>query len=161
ELKATYSEYVDLGKLFYLSTSITGKTTFPKKQPYMNFEGLGYGREYLRGYELYVIEGQHYLINKLSLKRRLLGSAINLDGFMPLEQFKSIPISIYLKTFFDSGIVSTDSGYPENDLFTNKYIYGGGVGLDIVTFYDTVIRLEYSINKNKESGFFFQFRSDI
>lgn len=161
EFKASYSEYIDLGKLFYLSTSLTGKTTFPKKQPYFNFEGLGFGRDYLRGYELYVIEGQHYLINKLSLKRRLLGSAINLDGFMPLDQFKTIPISIYLKAFFDSGVVSNDSQYSDNTFFTNRYIYGGGLGLDIVSFYDTVIRLEYSINKRKESGFFFHFRTDI
>src|SRR5690606_1122945 len=161
EFKASYSEYINLGKLFYLSTSLTGKTSFPKKQPYSNFEGLGYGKDYLRGYELYVIEGQHYIINKLSLKRRLLGSAINLDGFMPLDQFKTIPISIYLKAFFDSGVVSNDSQYSDNTFFTNRYIYGGGLGLDIVSFYDTVIRLEYSINKRKESGFFFHFRTDI
>lgn len=161
ELRMSYSEYLDLGKQFYLSTSLTVQTTFPKNQPYINFQALGYGKDYLRGYELYVIEGQHYLMNKLSLKRRLLGGAINLDSFMPLDQFKSIPLSIYMKAFFDSGIVSNDWQYPENTLFTNKYIYGGGFGLDIVTFYDTVIRLEYSINKSKESGFFFHFRTDI
>ena len=161
ELKATYSEYIDLGKLFYLSTSLTGKTSFPRRQPYFNYEGLGYGKDYLRGYELYVIDGQHYLINKVSLKRRILDNAINLDGFMPLDQFKTIPISIYLKVFFDSGVVSNDAFQADNSLFTNKYIYGGGLGLDIVSFYDTVIRLEYSINKRKESGFFFHFRTDI
>lgn len=161
ELRTNYSEYIDLGKLFYLSTSLTAKTSFPKKQPYINFPGLGYGRDVLRGYELYVIEGQHYLFNKISLKRKLLGGDINLDRFMPIDQFKNIPLSIYFKLFFDSGLVKNDVFYPENTLFTNEYIYGGGFGFDIVTFYDTVIRLEYSINKEKESGFFFHFRADI
>src|SRR5690606_28570083 len=124
---------IDLGKLFYLSTSLTAKTSFPKKQPYINFPGLGYGRDVLRGYELYVIEGQHYLLNKISLKRKVLGGDINLDGFMPVDQFKNIPISVYFKIFFDSGVVKNDVFYPENTLFTNKYLYGSGFGLDIVT----------------------------
>ena len=161
EIKANFNEYINLGKSYYLSSSLTAQTSFPKKQPYNNFQGLGYGRDMLRGYELYVIEGQHYLINKISLKRKLLGGDINIGSILPIEQFKTIPLDIYLKIFFDSGLVRNDNYYPENTLFTDEYIYGGGVGFDIVTFYDTVLRLEYSINKEKESGFFFHFRSDI
>lgn len=37
----------------------------------------------------------------------------------------------------------------------NQLIYGGGIGLDFVTYYDMVFRLEYGINKFKELGFLF------
>jgi hypothetical protein len=33
-------------------------------------------------------------------------------------------------------------------------MYSGGVGLDIISIYDIVIRLEYSFNHLRESGFF-------
>ena len=157
EVRGNYGKYIDLGKQFYFSTSLTGKITAPKKQPYNNFQGLGYGRDFIRGYELYVIEGQHYFINKLTLKRRLISGATSIERLLPLEQFKTIPFAFYIKVYFDSGIVDNNVDYPENSLLTNTYIFGGGIGLDIVTFYDTVIRLEYSINKQQESGFFFHF----
>ena len=161
ELYGNYSRYFDLGKNFYFSAGLTGKFSTPKAQPYLNFQGLGYGRDFIRGYELYVIEGQHYFINKLALKKRLLGGAIDIGRLLPINQFKTIPFAVYLKTFFDSGLVNNDIYYPESTLLSNTYLFGGGVGLDIVTFYDMVIRLEYSINKEKEQGFFFHFRTDI
>src|SRR5690606_10852966 len=98
---------------------------------------LGYGRDYIRGYELYVIEGQHYLINKVNLKKRLFAGSTSIEKLLPLDQFKIIPFAVYIKAFFDSGAVSNSRYHPENTLLTNEYIYGGGIGLDIVTFYDT------------------------
>lgn len=161
EFRGVYGKYTDLGKQYYLSTSLTAKVTAPKEQPYMNFQALGYGRDYIRGYELYVIEGQHYLINKITFKKRLLLGDINIGSFFPIEQFQIIPIAIYLKTFFDSGFVRNNDYNPANSFLTDKYIFGGGLGLDIVSFYDVVIRLEYSINRRAEHGFFFHFIADI
>lgn len=161
ELYADYGKYFDLGNQLYLSTSFTGKASTPKKQPYINFQGLGYGKDYIRGYELYVIEGQHYLVNKLTFKKRLIAGSANLGAVLPLEQFKTMPFAVYIKTYFDSGVVSNSLSHPENTILSNRYIYGGGIGLDIVTFYDAVIRLEYSVNRQQEGGFFFHFRADI
>jgi hypothetical protein len=41
----------------------------------------------------------------------------------------------------------------------NSWQYGYGVGLDLITYYDFVMRMEYSINKMKQSGFFIHFAS--
>lgn len=161
EFYSNYGKYFDLGNQLYLSTSLTGKATTPKRQPYINFQGLGYGKDFIRGYELYVIEGQHYFINKLTLKKRLAAGSANFQSLLPIDQFNIMPFAVYIKAYFDSGIVSNSYSNPENHPLANRYIYGGGIGLDIVTFYDTVIRLEYSINKQQEGGFFFHFRSDI
>lgn len=161
ELYGVYSKFFDLGKSFYMSANLTGKATTPERQPYMNIPALGYGKDFIRGYELYVVEGQHYLINKFALKKRAVAGNINLEPLLGLDQFRTMPFAIYIKSFFDSGFVNNDLWQPENAFLTNRYIYGGGIGLDIVTFYDTIIRLEYSINKQQEGGFFFHFRTDI
>lgn len=160
EFYGAISKFMDMGKGFYLSANFTGNLTASKRQPYYNMSALGYGKDFIRGYELYVIEGQSYAINKVALKKKLIGGNINLDPLLGIDQFRTMPFAIYIKSYFDSGFVNNDME-TENSFLNNRYIYGGGVGLDIVTFYDTIIRLEYSVNKQQEGGFFFHFRTDI
>ncbi|MDD2548866.1 MAG: hypothetical protein PHD00_02090 [Bacteroidales bacterium] len=45
---------------------------------------------------------------------------------------------------------------PSNNL-EGDFIYGYGVGFDIVAYYDIVFRIEYSFNKFGEGGLFFHF----
>lgn len=160
ELYGAFSKFMDLGRDFYLSANLTGEIASPERQPYLDMPALGYGKDFIRGYELYVIEGQNYFINKVAFKKKILGGDINLEPLLGLDQFRTMPFAIYLKSFYDSGIVNNNL-QSENSFLNNRYIYGGGIGLDIVTFYDTIIRLEYSVNKQQEGGFFFHFRTDI
>jgi hypothetical protein len=48
---------------------------------------------------------------------------------------------------------------PENVRLANKYLFGYGAGIDIVGFYDSVIRFEYSLNNQGEGNFFFNFKA--
>jgi hypothetical protein len=41
-----------------------------------------------------------------------------------------------------------------NSDLANAYLSGGGIGVDFVSYYDIVCRIEYSINKRLESGIF-------
>lgn len=152
KISADYAKYIDLGKKFYLSSRLSTAFSLPKVQPYFTFTSLGYQREFIRGFELYVIEGQNYIMNKTTFKK-LLFSGSSTNNLIPFEQFQTIPFSIYLKSYFDSGFVNNDTFYPLNMRLSNRYIYGGGFGLDIVTYYDMVIRLEYSFNSISERGF--------
>ena len=43
----------------------------------------------------------------------------------------------------------------------NKFIFGTGIGLDFVTYYDKVLRLEYGINDMGETGLFIHFVAPI
>lgn len=158
---ANYSRYLDLGKNYYLSSRISGNLTGPQVQPYLNFRGMGYHQDFIRGYELYVIEGQSYFLNKTTFKKRLIAGTARMKSLIPLEQFQTIPFAIYLKSFFDSGIVNNNTYYPENTSLTNKFLFGGGMGLDIVTYYDFVIRFEYSMNSIKERGFFINVKAEF
>jgi hypothetical protein len=40
---------------------------------------------------------------------------------------------------------------------SNSFLYGTGVGLDFVTYYDKVFRFEYSVNAKGEGGIFIHF----
>ena len=83
---------------------------------------------------------------------------------MPIEQFRHIPPAIYLKTYFDAGMVKNYPYYEEtgnNTDLSDKLIAGGGFGMDIVGSYDIVLRLEYSFNAEGENGFFFHLKKEF
>ena len=163
ELILRYTNYTSLGKDFYLSNYSAAYLSAPEDQPYSALSGLGYNADYVRGYELYLIEGQHLLLNRTTFKKKIFDTEFFL-GFLPFEQFRRIPISLYLKTYFDMGYARNYSFYEDegvNTMLSNKYIFGTGLGVDFVTFYDAVLRLEYSFNREGESGFFLNFKKEF
>ncbi|MDN5212003.1 POTRA domain-containing protein [Fulvivirgaceae bacterium BMA12] len=159
EISADYNKFFDLGKNYFLSNRIGGNVSFPRRQPYVNSRALGFRPNFIRGYELNVIEGQSFFLHKFSLKKRIINTKTRLHKIIKKEQFNTIPIAVYLKTYFDGGIVNSTISETENSRLTNRYIFGTGVGLDVVTYYDFVMRLEYSVNNEGERGFFLNFRS--
>ena len=121
---------------------------------------MGYGREAIRGYEYYVIDGQRYFLTRNNIKFELMSKKVVQAGFIPLNKFNTIPFSFYLNLFFDAGYVR-DALYFNGNPLTNSWQYGYGAGLDLFTYYDLVFRLEYSFNKLGESGIFLHFTAPI
>ncbi len=153
QLNAMFRKYFDLGKHFYFASNISLSSTFPNKQPYRNFNGVGFDDNFLRGYEVYVIEGPAFAINNNSFKKRVFSSTMDLENFMPIREFSKIPISLYFSIFFDHGYVANYPNYDQNSRLTDTYLFGGGFGLDLVTMYDSVLRFEYAINKDNQRAF--------
>lgn len=158
--RASFSRYIKWKKGFYFSNFSSLYLSTPNTQPYSETKGLGFGNDIIRGYELYVIHGQNYIVNKTSLKKVLLAGSTEMKNF-PLEQFKHFPYAFYLKSYFDIGYSSNTQDYEGNQLLADKLLFGGGLGLDIVTMYDLVVRLEYSWNSIGENGFFFHIESEF
>ncbi len=161
QVHGTYSHFFDLGKNFYYATGATGKMSLPKVQPYNQMQGLGYGQTFVRGFDLYVIEGQAFGLLKNTLRWKALSGRQSIKKIMPLKQFSVIPYSIYPKLFFDTGYAKNSLVEIENEALTNKPIWGTGVGLDLVSFYDSVFRVEYSLNSKMEKNFFFYFSASF
>ena len=158
QLRSSYHRYIDLKKGFYLSGLVRGKLSTLNQQPYFNFRGLGYRLDMVRGLELNVIEAQYFVLNKLTLKKRLFSKKAHI-GLIPFREFRNIPLAVYVKAYFDSGYAGNNFTYENNTRLTNRYIYGGGVGLDFVSFYDFVLRTEYSFNLEGERGLFLNFKA--
>jgi len=158
--RANYAKYIKWPKGFYFSNYSSVYLSTPANQPYSVVKGLGFRNDAIRGYELYVIHGQHYFVNKTSLKKVLFSGMKEFHNF-PVKQFTHFPYAIYLKTYFDMGYATNTNNYEGNRFLADQLLYGGGFGLDIVTMYDVVIRLEYSFNSIGESGFFLHIESEF
>ncbi len=150
--------YKPLGKKWYSSFSFSQKISTPRQQPYMYARALGYNAYYVSGYELYVIDGQHFSLAKINLRNRILSFEKSFR-FIPLKQFQHIPLQIYLRAYSDGGIAIDNSGIAGNAALANQFLWGNGLALDFVTYYDTVLRIEYSINKNLQSGLYLHYKS--
>lgn len=159
-LSADYANYIPLDRNYFLSNRITARTSYPSRQPYNIMNAMGYS-QFIRGYELYVIEGQNYFLNKTSFKKQLIKGEQSLSELFNIDQLSTFPYAIYLKTFLDLGAVHNPMFYPEQAWLSNRFLIGAGVGLDIVSFYDNVMRLEYSFNGQRQHGFFLHFKADM
>ncbi|WP_299253298.1 BamA/TamA family outer membrane protein [uncultured Cytophaga sp.] len=162
-LKGEISIFQPFKKKFYLATTLKGKYSSPINQPYFNQRGLGYDKEAISGYEQYVVDGQKYLLSKVNFKYKLFDWNVNLNNF-PEKRFAKIPLMVYFKTYVDMGYVwdNRSSVYALGNIhYANTYLPGGGFGLDFVTYYDFVIRVEYSVNRDMQSGVFINFKATI
>lgn len=158
--KANVRKYINLKGRLYYSTGFTGKVSPIWHQPYYYLRGLGYGREFVRGYEYYVIDGKNYALLKNNLKFNLVPTRVQNFNFIPSEKFSKLYYAIYLNVFADFAYVSDNRNNVYNPL-ANEIIIGYGIGIDVVTYYDFVVRFEYSFNKMGESGFFIHFMPSI
>lgn len=160
-LSAGYTQYFPLGKKFYANYSVRGRMSFPKKQPFLQTLGLGYRNDLVRGYELYVIDGQNYGLLKTNLKYQLFNRTFDLKKYLKIKQFNTFPIAAYLNSFIDVGYVKNEFAALNNSHLANKLIAGAGLGLDVVTFYNVVGRLNYSLNGLGERRVFFAVTRDF
>jgi len=144
-------------KWFYAVSAKLNSSPF-SNPPYYLQEGLGYSN-FIRGYEYYIIDGQHFSLLKSNFKFALIPKR-ELDlGFGP-SKFTRIHYGVYLNAFFDGGYV-WDSRYAASNPLSNQFQYSGGLGLDIASYYDSVFRLEFALNRQKETGFFLHFVQPI
>ncbi len=160
-IKSTSRKYFQIHNRFYGAVGLIAKASFGGFQPYMIERGLGYGRDYLRGYEYYVIDGQDYVVAKSNIKFALVPKKIFKVKKIPTEKFNTIPISIYLNVFADAGFVNNKQIYSTTNKLPNDFIYSGGIGLDISTYYDAVARVEWTINAWGESRVYLHFIAPI
>jgi hypothetical protein len=105
----------------------------------------------VRGYELNVIDGTNYFLSKNTFKYQLFNKIIPIK-FIPYKQFNQMPVSIYPTVFFDFAYVY--QAHPEltSSHFSNRWIYGMGLGFDIVTYYNFVCKLGVPVVNSGKSG---------
>jgi len=150
QLEAGLNKYVDLGKNWYSSIQLNGKIKLPFDQAYINQRGLGYGENYLRGLEYYVIDGVATALIKSTIKKKLVSFNVPFPFFPKL--LTKIPFTLFAKSYADLGYVYTKQQYSTK--LNNRLLYSGGFGIDILTLYDINLRFEYSFNQLKENGLF-------
>jgi outer membrane protein assembly factor BamA len=154
QIKGFGSWYVWPKTFFSVKTFEAIKAPF--KQPYFNLRFLGYSEVYLQGYEYYVIDGVAGGYIKPSLTRELLNFTVKTPPRKKHESFK-IPVHIYGKIYGNAGYVYNPQ--PGENSLSNKMLYSGGIGLDIITFYDFTLKFEWSFNQLGQNGLFLHNKS--
>jgi outer membrane protein assembly factor BamA len=159
QLNLLHSQLFPVSNRVFFAMQIKAKVIPTQDLPYYFQEGLGY-QHYVRGYEYYVIDGQHFGLFRSNIKYRLFGPKIHDIDWLANTNFAKLHYAVYMNLFIDAGYVHDRRYFRENPL-ANQMIYGTGIGLDLVSFYDKVIRFEYSMNKELERGFFIHFMKPI
>lgn len=159
EITINANKYFLIGEKFNFVSGLSISSFFEKRQPFTLVRGIGYNPYFIRGYELNVVEGQQTLVHKNSFRFRFIDMGYDIGKYVPLEEFSYLPLQMYLGFNFDHGFVNDRNNLPDNARLTNKYLFGYGPGLDIVTLYDMVFRFEYSLNNQGEQAFFVNFRA--
>lgn len=149
ELSAKASQSWLLSNKFFFNLKGLGLIKLPFSQPYVAKRFIGFDGRYIQGYENYVVDGVAGGYAKATLSRPIFATHIHFP-YPKIKSLSSIPIKVYAKTFVDAGyIYNTRTG--ENSL-TNRFLYSGGVGLDLVTYNDFVIKIEWSFNRLGQNG---------
>ena len=141
----------------HLQFQAGGILSLPFDQPFYTQQILGYGDLYLRGLEYYVADGVATGVGRFTLNKEIFSFTIN--PVLLGKTHDQIPFRFFLKTYGDIGY--TYSKTPGNSLLDNRLLKTWGVGLDIVTVYDVVIKLEYSFNQLGNQGLFIHTRTDF
>jgi len=157
---SNYRKYWKLDHRWYFASGIKGKLSGRSFAPYYNQRGLGYGSDFVRGYEYYVAGGQNWVVFKSTLKFILVPEQVFTIRPLPFSKFNKIPFAFYLNAFVDLGY-ARDRQFQSTNPLANEWLPGAGIGLDYVTYYDLVLRMEYSFNKFGEHGFFLHFTAPI
>ena len=154
------SHFMQLANKFYASTGLHLKSSLPNRQAYVLNRALGYEYNLMRGYDFYVVEGNHSAILKNNLKYGLLvNRKINLP-FMPFENYKVANNTLFLTIFSDLGYVRNQYVSADNT-FANTLLYSYGIGLEWNIWYTYLVRLELAQIHTGRSGIFLNFKMSI
>lgn len=150
QIEAGLNKYFPLGHNWYGSFYLNGKIKLPFDQAYINQRGLGYGENYLRGLEYYVIDGVATALLKTTVKKKIV--SFNIPFRLFPKVFTRIPFTFYAKTYGDLGYVYNKKAFDTR--LNNRLLYSGGFGIDVLTLYDINLRFEYSFNQLGKNGLF-------
>ncbi len=160
-LRPRYEQYFTLHPKWSIAGMLSGKYSFIRKpQPYNDNRAIGFREDFMRGYEYYLVDGLDMFLWKTSLRREIIQRNWYLGKWMPLQSLRTMPMKCYLSLNQDLGYVNDPFSGINND-FSGRLLWGRGLGLDMVFFYDKVFRIEYSFNHLMENGLFLRFSSGI
>ncbi len=156
QLSAKGSGSWHTGPRTFFNVMAYGAIKFPFEQPYFNQRFLGYSDVFMQGYEYYVIDGVAGGYLKTTLTREMLHFNIKVPARKNKEE-SHIPVRIFGKIYGNTGYVYNPQ--PGENFLSNTMLYSGGVGIDILTFYDFTMKFEWTFNQLGQNGLFLHRKS--
>ena len=66
--------------------------------------------------------------------------------WIPFQKFRDLPLGLYLSAYSDAGYVRDWTFNNQDNSLKNKLLLGYGAGINFITIYDFLLRVEYSRN---------------
>jgi outer membrane protein assembly factor BamA len=139
---------------YYIESNSIGKI-IPNRN-YLDSRLMGYGNMQMNGLEYYVVDGNAGTILKTEL-HFLLGSYTvpKTSGIKIIDIFSNklpdIHYNFWLKAFTNVGYVYSERPANASKL-SNTLLRTAGIGLDIISIYDFVLKIDYSVNQLGDKG---------
>jgi outer membrane protein assembly factor BamA len=148
------------GNKWFASYMLRGRAFSNPDVPYNLLRGIGYEEDILRGYDLYVVNGSAFGLLRTNLKREIWQKTFHIS-FLKWRQFNEIPVAVYLNAYTDWGYVYNRYPTRLDNPLANSLLSSAGLGLEISTWYNAVIRLNASRNRLGETLLFLNLQKDI
>lgn len=161
EIYFLFSNYLPLSKTWFADFNIRSKITNPGLQAFSISQAFGYKNENVRGYDLYVIDGQKMVLFKSNIRKLFIDRFFKLPAIGAWKAGQNQPIALYGRAFFDAGYVSNKFENLNSSLLANKLISGYGLGFDIVSSFSGALKVSYSFNNLGGKGLFFDFGKEF
>ncbi|TXC78907.1 BamA/TamA family outer membrane protein [Luteibaculum oceani] len=155
-LQFRYSKYLPLSENWVFASGMDLGMISYNQLPYFFQSGFGITAD-IRGYELYFVEAQRYAVWQNQIRFSILKDREFSLPFIKNPSFGRVPYALYIGAH-------SDFGYSEDDIYTRrnpmdrKLLIGYGLGVDFVTYYDKVFRIDYSVNAFGKSGVYLHFK---
>ncbi len=162
-IKAGLNYYTKLLPHVFWAGAIIANKSIADSYPFYLQKGMGFGKNFIRGYEYYVLDGYDYAHIKTNFKYELLSTRVSRLAFLFFKKFNKVHYAIYLNIGSDAGYVTDykNQALILNNYMLNQFLYSQGIGLDLVTYYDNVFSFSFFRNRYGETGFFMHFHASI
>lgn len=160
-LALEYEEYFNYRSKLIWNYRIKGKANIIRsKVAFANNTALGWGKDVLRGYEVYAIDGTDYAYLNLGVHYKFFENSYNLSKYIPIAQFNKIDLKLFVSLGFDTGYVN-ERDYLESNSFNNRLLYGYGPTVSVLLYNTYLFEFDYSINHLGMGGFFVNSRNSF
>ncbi len=151
-LSGRYNYYRPLREKLFASTSFLFRYTPLYEDDFYSLSNFRINSERSpRGFNNYQLFPASYFTSKNELRYRLMDRKLYNIPILP-DRFEPVPMKLYPKAFFDMSKMIAAQKDVTNEL-NDKFLFSGGLGMDVVTIYNTIIRLELSENNLGETKF--------
>jgi len=152
--------YQNLGKRFYVAEMVKAVSSSSNDIAYHYKQNLTSGDDFIRGYDYFALRGDEMYYFRGNIKYELVQPTVRKPKKGNTEsKFKNIQYAFYLNFFSDVAYMNDE--HTINNPYNNKFLYSWGLGMDLISYYDLVLRFEYSFTSIGTSGFYFGFGMPI
>ena len=140
-------------KTNFLYTESNSQIKFLANQNYLDQKLLGYGNLQMNGLEFYVVDGNAATIGKMAFHHKL--GSISLRNPITKKFLPEVKYHFWLRIYTQLGYVYSEKPLNANKL-SNTLLRTAGIGVDIISIYDFVLKVDYSVNQLGDKGLYLQ-----